>query len=683
MKLKITSLLSLCMLLAWACQNPDMDSTGDGNDPSVAPETGTGTVTFTASSFDTKVSVGEKNDQNIYPGLWEAGDAVKVVYISDASEAGTATVSDEDAGRSAWSFALNGVDLGVNVRAVYPASAGYGATVELPAEQVQTAGSSSIGKYSYALSEVVQTSATAPVTFSLNYVNALLKINLKTTEYAEYSLKSVGFFSKGSVLAGQFTVSDAGEVTPGENTSDKVVVTLAEPALLDETKTVWMTALPADLTDKAAYVVATIEKDGEELVVPVEFAGKPVQAGKVNVIDVELSAAKTVQWYVGSDPREMLGYYAYGPANTVMVEKSYVGSSGTNTYDRSFNIEVKARGDFYQVSEPKYYGLLTKSENGNRLLAIGSSNTNTYSVQPITAVSDDYTVGLNMSSGKYYSSTGSWGTVAIYDEAYNLLWSFMVCSYFDNDPLKDIDCGTYGKVMDRALGQAFSGSYMDSHIADLTNSNFAAAAYFQWGRKDPFMFAPISNYTNPYVVCTEKLSIAESISKPYAIVVQDGDVNWCTTDEADLWGNVSQKKTAFDPCPQGYKVPGPALLRQIDSEASSTAETGRNIDESGDYYYSVSNPVASESDKWIYSGLLWAKSVSSSNWANSATRKEMTSESGTKLTQHPCYAYWANSQASDAKGNWISFGWNGKWTSRLASKNSGKGRGAAVRCMKE
>lgn len=681
--MRIVSVLSLSILLMASCSKMENESS-DANQ-NISSETGVGAVTFEAAMPSTKISLGEKDANGIYKGIWETGDAVKVVYIADNSEAGTATVSAEDAGKHIWSFTIDGVNLGAKARVVYPASAGYGATLQLSSEQLQqSAGVSSIGQYSYAVSDVITTSAINSVAFTLKYINAVLKINVSSTEYADYSLKSLGFFSKGSALAGSFTVSDEGVVSAAEAASDKVVVTLSKPSALKNEQTVWMTALPADLTGKKAYVVATLEKDGKELVVPVEFTGKPLEAGKVNVINVELSSAKAVKWYVGDDSREMLGYYAYGPANTVMVEKDYVGSAGSNTYNRSFTINVKARGDFYSVSEPKYYGLLTKSENGNRLLAIKGSDK--YSAQPANSVSEDYTIDLQISSGKFYSSTGSWGTVAVYDADYNLLWSFMVCSYNNTDPINDIDCGSYGKVMDRALGQAFSSSLMETEIASLTNKNIATAAYFQWGRKDPFPYAALpASYTNPYVTTGEKLSISESISTPYAVVIQDADkVNWCLTDEADLWGGVSGKKTAFDPCPEGYKVPTTGLMRKIDSNASTDPATGRTIDEGGDLYYSVKNPTATSTttDRWLYTGLLWCK-TESSGWANAATRKEMTGGSGTKLTQYPAYAYWINTASSETNANWISFGWNGKWTSRLASKNTGKARAAAVRCIKE
>ena len=642
-------ILALSAAVVTACQKQGMEDNSSVNSD-VAPEAQFGTVAFSAQALETKVSVGDKVDGK-YPGLWEENDAVKVVY-ADGTEAGTAIVDAETAGNNIWDFTLENVQVGAKARVVYPATAGFGATVTLPSAQTQSASSSSIGKYSYALSEEITTTADEPVKFTLNYFNAIIKINLKSTQYAAYDLKSVGFFSKGTALAGEFTVSD-GVFVPGETTQDKVIVTLSEPASLENEQTVWMTAFPTDLTDKEVYVVATLVKDGKELVVPVEFAGAPLLAGKVNVLNVELSAEKAVQWYVGDDPRNMLGYYAYGAANTVMWEKIKGNTSKIVNY-----IDVRARGDFYQVTKPVYYGLLTRAEMGRELLMINDSNESV--LTPNTKVSDDYTIAVQVYNGNNYNSRGSWGTVAIYDESHNLLWSFMVCTYFRGDEIKDIDWGSYGKFMDRALGQSFSADFMEANKEVLGTSLYTSAAYFQWGRKDPFM---VTNQ-NLYTSTTNQMSIAESISRPYVLVLKK-DSDWCITSNNDFWGFVSAKKTVFDPCPAGYKVPKTDMLRKIDSNDGK-----RQVDETKDKinYNFVINPQATE-DKWLYTGMMWNDGAS---W------------SGPKLDNniHTGYAYWANSESADAKGNMIKYV---KLSSGAMStaKNDYKVRGAAVRCVKE
>ncbi|MBE6250632.1 MAG: hypothetical protein E7111_03155 [Bacteroidales bacterium] len=673
-------ILALSAAVVAACQKPEMEDKSSLNS-NTDPEAQYATVTFAATAPGTKVSIGDKENGK-YPGLWEAGDAVKVVY-SDGSEAGSATVEAGEAGNNIWGFTLENVQVGVQARVVYPATAGFGTAVTLPSAQTQTAGGSSIGKYSYALSEEITTTADEPVKFTLNYFNSIIKINLKSTQYAAYDLKSVGFFSRGAALAGEFTVAD-GALVAGETTQDRVIVTLSEPASLESEQTVWMTAFPADLTDKEVYVVATLEKDDKELVVPVEFAGAPLLANKVNSLDVELSSEKAVQWYVGDDPRNMLGYYAYGAANTVTVSKTLGAEDYTTTF------EVKARGDFYQVSEPVKWDILTKSERNSGLIKCGSSAV--YSETPRGTVSETYTVNPKIVSGNYYDSTGNWGVVAIYDKDNNLIWSFMIFSYYNDDPIEDVDCGTYGKFMDRALGQKLSASalaktdvnYSMSYNSGEIKPHFTQVAYFQWGRKDPFMMdgKSVRDAGFPYQPVTSRMSVEESVAAPYKIVtVSDND--WCTVSNEDFWGGVSNTKTAFDPCPAGYRVPKPDLLRQIDNYNGNP--NPRTLDLSHDVIplNYVNNPKAS-GDKWIFTGFLYCQNENNT-WVNITSKgtSSITVDNVVQNGQQPGYLYWANTQSNATKGNGLYYTYNSGWTSLFGGKNVFKTRGAAVRCVKE
>ena len=661
-------ILALSAAVVTACQKPGMEENSSVNSD-VAPEAQFGTVAFSAHALETKVSVGDKVDGK-YPGLWEENDAVKVVY-ADGAEAGTAAVDAESAGNNIWGFTLENVQVGAKARVVYPATAGFGATVTLPSAQTQSAGSSSIGKYSYALSEEITTSTDEPVKFTLNYFNAIIKINLKSTEYAAYDLKSVGFFSRGAALAGEFTVA-ADALVAGETTQDRVIVTLSEPASLESEQTVWMTAFPTNLTDKEVYVVATLVKDGKELVVPVEFAGAPLLAGQVNVLNVELSAEKAVQWYVGDDPRNMLGYYAYGAANTVMVaRKPGTGSS-------TFEIDVKARGDFYQVRKPFKWDLLTKSDVNQQLIRQGGSSVYTYPPRE----------EVNSSTWKIYPNVldysspsgdnkGSWGAVAIYDSDNNLLWSFMVHTYLDVDPVTDVDCGTYGFFMDRALGQKFSARYMELN-KEVDYKSFTSAAYFQWGRKDPLMY---SRYALPYTATTTPLSVKQSIISPYTLVIIK-DKNWSSEAEADLWGGVTGKKTAFDPCPQGYKVPDVSLFRKIDDSDKDIRAV--DLTHTVIPVNFVSNPQ-SVGDKWIYTGFIYCQSLNTNEWSGTSSKgtDSIKINEINQSGQHPGYLYWANAQDTETNAKALYYSYNSKWTGTFDGKNAPKTRGGAVRCVRE
>ena len=119
--------------------------------------------------------------------------------------------------------------------------------------------------------------------------------------------------------------------------------------------------------------------------------------------------------------------------------------------------------------------------------------------------------------------------------------------------------------------------------------------YYQWGRKDPFIGAKsagamvssgntakikettaFGSLTESYVgngdakfkgettSSTITDCVGYTVANPMNYLVSTANVNnggvnsWFTSDYtafADLWGGVSKQKSAYDPCPAGYKVP--------------------------------------------------------------------------------------------------------------------------------
>ncbi len=119
--------------------------------------------------------------------------------------------------------------------------------------------------------------------------------------------------------------------------------------------------------------------------------------------------------------------------------------------------------------------------------------------------------------------------------------------------------------------------------------------YYQWGRKDPFIGAKsvgamvssgntakitestaFGTLTASYVgngdakfkgeETSAKITdcVGYTVANPMTFLVSNAEVNkggtlsWFTSDYTtfnDLWGGVSKQKSAYDPCPAGYKVP--------------------------------------------------------------------------------------------------------------------------------
>jgi hypothetical protein len=91
--------------------------------------------------------------------------------------------------------------------------------------------------------------------------------------------------------------------------------------------------------------------------------------------------------------------------------------------------------------------------------------------------------------------------------------------------------------------------FMDRNLGATAIDN--SGLYYQWGRKDPF---PGSNATssNGWMGDNVEIDIIESIKIPTTFIKHD--TNWLSGIKADLW-NDSGKKTIYDPCPAGWRVP--------------------------------------------------------------------------------------------------------------------------------
>ena len=182
--------------------------------------------------------------------------------------------------------------------------------------------------------------------------------------------------------------------------------------------------------------------------------------------------------------------------------------------------------------------------------------------------------------------------IAAKDENNRILWSWHLW-IVDYDPSKSLyttpenASGTTWQFMDRNLGAISTAKEgFDSH-----------GLIYQWGRKDPFTAAQtytIINEDYSYQVDGEAIlfdgtnlelpatrmtkeyhgTIEKSIANPtvyYAMTyVATGEVDeygqevyindyrtkdWVDVSNDDYWGGVSGKKTIYDPCPVGYKVP--------------------------------------------------------------------------------------------------------------------------------
>ena len=148
--------------------------------------------------------------------------------------------------------------------------------------------------------------------------------------------------------------------------------------------------------------------------------------------------------------------------------------------------------------------------------------------------------------------------IAVVDKNDKILWSWHIWI-----PATPISADTYNfggyKMMSRNLGALVdtqSGAPADPRSFGLL---------YQWGRKDPFLGAkaidstePVSFAGTPMTVVEGEIAPEESIDKPTTLINVDGA--WATGNDNMMWGDVeresSAKKSVYDPCPAGYRIPG-------------------------------------------------------------------------------------------------------------------------------
>jgi len=154
--------------------------------------------------------------------------------------------------------------------------------------------------------------------------------------------------------------------------------------------------------------------------------------------------------------------------------------------------------------------------------------------------------------------------VAAVDAAGTIRWSWHIW-VTDYDPETAVfaspanENGTVWHFMDRNLGA------LDARPGSIG----AVGTLYQWGRKDPFagIGSPAGDERPLYdgggnrlpapAETAERSGTMElAVSHPHIFYLIGYKTNdWTTPSDDDLWGGVSRRKTMWDPCPAGWRVP--------------------------------------------------------------------------------------------------------------------------------
>lgn len=135
-------------------------------------------------------------------------------------------------------------------------------------------------------------------------------------------------------------------------------------------------------------------------------------------------------------------------------------------------------------------------------------------------------------------------------------------------------------VTDKPQNQGYSNGYvaLDRNLGAVTDDyktfqpvhSAWSGLYYQWGRKDPIFRPTVDEQPGWADIWPPKkenrvVSVAEAHEKPTTYFWSSTSNDWTTdTENSDyFWGYISVrddvKKTLYDPCPPGYRVPGNAL----------------------------------------------------------------------------------------------------------------------------
>lgn len=151
-------------------------------------------------------------------------------------------------------------------------------------------------------------------------------------------------------------------------------------------------------------------------------------------------------------------------------------------------------------------------------------------------------------------------------------------------------------VTDKPQNQGYSNGYvaLDRNLGAVTNDyntfqpvhSAWSGLYYQWGRKDPIFRPTVDEQPEWAAIWPPKkenrvVSVAEAHENPTTYFWDSASNDWTTdTENSDyFWGYISVrddvKKTLYDPCPPGYRVPGNALWEnQTDAMTVSPVSNG-------------------------------------------------------------------------------------------------------------
>ena len=242
--------------------------------------------------------------------------------------------------------------------------------------------------------------------------------------------------------------------------------------------------------------------------------------------------------------------------------------------------------------------------------------------------------------------------VAVRDASDVILWSWHIWVPADEvaaDPAGASMVG--GTILDRNLGALIAPTASETPL-----TVEALGLYYQWGRKDPFLGPKdFSDYPSKVGVAgaaftkdANQRTVEYGIANPNVYSYGAGSCDWLTEPVADLWEK-DGKKTIYDPCPVGYKVP------QYDNALPMWKKTN---------------------DNWTFSDNFWM--TNSASTSVFALAGYIDDGNGSVVMKKRAF-YWSSKEYTD---HIRAYGADVRAPSYNGEKTY-KARGASVRCVAE
>ncbi len=156
--------------------------------------------------------------------------------------------------------------------------------------------------------------------------------------------------------------------------------------------------------------------------------------------------------------------------------------------------------------------------------------------------------------------------VCVKDAAGKILWSWHLWIVPGFDP------SVKAFTTPETYGDGSRWTFMDRHLgatASTPGSTEAFGLLYQWGRKDPFTASAAVTEVERKIYdidgnelagfesrASQSGTLALSILNPMVFYTVTYDTrDWGDAPDDDFWGGISMKKSIYDPCPLGWKIP--------------------------------------------------------------------------------------------------------------------------------